>query len=118
MVEFTAATGLKSTKPLMARLEAEGKARGGIQHWGMFNDLNESDVRRAYRDLDRWLAVRWLITQNGTIRTFDNDFTKRCGLSGPPIRDISFLTPLLLSDPVPKRTDISFLTPLLLSGGD
>jgi hypothetical protein len=122
MVEFTAATLLTSTKPLMARLEAEGKARGGIQHWGMFNDLNGADVRQAYRDLDKWLAVRWLITQNGTIRTFDNDFTDRCGLSKSPTpkrTDISYLAALLLGDPYPpalKVTDISFLAPLLLSG--
>jgi hypothetical protein len=30
--------------------------------------------------------------------------------------DISFLTPLLLSEPPLKTADISFLTPLLLSG--
>ena len=37
----------------------------------------------------------------------------------PPTIDISFLAPLLLSDPevsAAKETDISFLIPLLLSG--
>ena len=81
MVEFTAATGLNSTKPLMTRLEAEGKARGGIQHWGMFNDLNASDVAKAYPRLDTWRKIRRELTNGGTLRTFDNDFTDRCGLS-------------------------------------
>jgi hypothetical protein len=72
---------MNATRILLARLEAAGRQHGGIQHWGMFDDLTEADVRRAYPDLDKWLAVRSLLTNNGTIHTFDNGFSERCGLS-------------------------------------
>ncbi len=72
------------TRTLMARIEAKGREFGGIQHWGMNGLLNASDVRRAYPSLNTWLQVRWALTKNGTVNTFDNDFTRRCGLSAPP----------------------------------
>ncbi|NHZ89539.1 FAD-binding protein, partial [Massilia sp. CCM 8733] len=84
MVEFTGAAALKSTKPLLTRLEAEGRAHGGIQHWGMFDDLQVGDVARAYPELDRWRQVRWELTNGGMLGTFDNAFTIRCGLSQAP----------------------------------
>jgi hypothetical protein len=83
-IEFAAAAGLNSTRPLLARLEAEAKARGGIQHWGMFNDLTAADVERAYPKLDTFRRIRREITNGGTNHTFDNDFTIRCGLARPP----------------------------------
>lgn len=79
-VEFTGATGLISTKPLLARLEAAGRRHGGIQHWGMCDDLRYEDVVRSYPRLDTWLRVRNQLTNNGALRTFDNDFMQRCGL--------------------------------------
>jgi hypothetical protein len=72
------------TPILMRRLEAEGRKFGGIQHWGMNDDLNASDVRRAYPRLNTWRRVRRALTDGGRITTFDNDFTERCGLSKPP----------------------------------
>jgi hypothetical protein len=51
----------------------------------MFDDLRGDDVRSSYPDLNKWLAVRWSLTRNGTIRTFDNAFSERCGLTNPPI---------------------------------
>jgi hypothetical protein len=80
-MEFAGLEQLSHTRILLARLEAAGRQYGGIQHWGMFDDLTEADVRRAYPDLDKWLAVRSLLTNNGTIRTFDNRFSERCGLA-------------------------------------
>ena len=58
---------------------------GGIQHWGMNEPDQPSDVARAYPRLDTWRRVRWELTKGGTIRTFDSDFTRRCGLSDPPL---------------------------------
>ena len=80
-MEFAALEQLSHTRILLARIEAAGRQHGGIQHWGMFDDLTEADVRRAYPDLDKWLTVRSLLTNNGTIRTFDNGFSERCGLA-------------------------------------
>jgi hypothetical protein len=84
MVEFAAVSTLTSTKRLLDQLEAAGRAHGGIQHWGMFYDLKAADVERAYPRLDTFREVRWELTNHGTLRTFDNDFTERCGLSHRP----------------------------------
>ena len=86
MVEFVGLRTLSSTKLLLSGLEALGREHGGIQHWGMFDDLTRSDVERAYPRLSTWRRVRRELTNGGTVRTFDNDFTIRCGLSDPPIR--------------------------------
>jgi hypothetical protein len=83
-VEFAAATKLLFTQPLLDLLEAAARRHGGIQHWGMFNDLNAADVERAYPKLDAFRRVRWALTNGGTNHTFDNDFTIRCGLTKPP----------------------------------
>src|SRR5262249_40314872 len=108
-VEFAAAwhdpgsnMGWADTPPLLARIEAKGREFGGIQHWGLNEGLNASDVARAYPRLDTWRRVRWELTKGGTLTTFDNDFTHRCGLSARKM-DVSYLVPLLLSDP-PKTT--------------
>ena len=73
------------TPVLLARIEAAGRKFGGIQHWGMNDALNAGDVARAYPRLDTWRRVRWELTRGGTITTFDSDFTRRCGLSAPPL---------------------------------
>ena len=83
MIEVAALQELSHTRPLLARLEALGRLHGGVQHWGMFDDLTEADVRRGYPDLDTWLAVRAQLTGHGTLRTFDNGFSERCGLARP-----------------------------------
>jgi hypothetical protein len=83
-IEFAAAAGLNSTPELLRRLEVEARAHGGIQHWGMFNDLTVADVERAYPKIDTFRRIRWEITNGGTNHTFDNDFTIRCGLASPP----------------------------------
>jgi hypothetical protein len=78
-VEWTA------TPTLIGLIEAEGRKFGGIQHWGMNESINANDVERAYPRLDTWRRVRWELTRGGTITTFDSDFTRRCGLSDPPV---------------------------------
>jgi FAD binding domain len=93
MVEIAALQEISHTRKLLARLEALGRQHGGIQHWGMFDDLRYEDVARAYPQLDTWLRVRRQLTNNGTVRTFDAPFVERCGLnnSGSPA--------ILLRDP-------------------
>jgi hypothetical protein len=88
---------LSHTRILLARIEAAGRQYGGIQHWGMFDDLTEADVRRAYPDLDKWLTVRSLLTNNGTIRTFDNGFSERCGLATATLAPVG---PVRLGNPI------------------
>ena len=95
-VEFAAAwrdteanMGWGDTPPLLTRIEAEGRRWGGIQHWGLSNELNSDDVARAYPRLDTWRRLRWELTDGGTITTFDSHFTHRCGLSDPPSRPIA-----------------------------
>jgi hypothetical protein len=74
------------TPILLARIEGKAREHGAIQHWGLNNTLNGLDVARAYPRLDTWRRVRWELTRGGTLTTFDSDFTRRCGLSDPPLR--------------------------------
>lgn len=83
MVEVVGLRTLSSTRLLLDRLEALGRDFGGIQHWGMFDDLRASDVAGAYPRLNTWRRIRSELTNGGTVRTFDNEFTTRCGLSDP-----------------------------------
>ncbi len=88
MVEAVGLRGLRSTSVLLSRLEAAGRRHCGIQHWGMFSDLDDRDVTRVYPKIDRWREIRRQITNNGTLHTFDNAFTERCGLSRMPEGDV------------------------------
>jgi hypothetical protein len=76
--------GWADTPALLSLIEQAGRSRGGVQHWGMNAAINAQDVERKYRRLDTWRRVRWELTRGGTIKTFDSDFTRRCGLSVPP----------------------------------
>lgn len=80
MVEASALRNLSSTRPLLNRLEMLGRSFGGVPHWGQCNELAYEDVARGYPRLDTWLRVRNQLTNNGALRTFDNDFMQRCGL--------------------------------------
>jgi hypothetical protein len=100
MAELVGLRALTSTVPILDRLEDLGRKHGGIQHWGMFRNLTAADVQRAYPHLDNWRRIRWHLTNQGTIRTFDNDFSVRVGLSDAPRnRDMSYLDLLLLDVP-------------------
>jgi hypothetical protein len=92
-VEFAAAyrrpelpgIGWADTPALLGMIERAGRARGGVPHWGMNASADAGDVERGYRRLDTWRRVRWELTRGETLRTFDSDFTRRCGLSAPPV---------------------------------
>ncbi len=49
-------------------------------HWGQYSILDRRDPQQ-YPGFQRWRTVRNQLTAGGTIRTFDNDFTVRHGLS-------------------------------------
>jgi hypothetical protein len=76
--------GWSDTRGLLTRIEAKAREFNGIQHWGMNDGINDRDVAGAYPRLDTWRRIRWELTDGGTIKTFDNEFTRRCGLSNPP----------------------------------
>ena len=84
MVEIVGLRTLSSTRILFDGLEALGRKFGGTQHWGMFNDLRGVDVARGYPRLNTWRRVRWELTNDGTVHTFDSAFTQRAGLSDAP----------------------------------
>ncbi len=105
LIEIVGMRGFNSTPIILDRLEAIGRNHGAIQHWGMFRNLTRADVERAYPSLNDWRRIRSQITTGGTLRTFDNDFSVRVGLSDPPA-DLSYLTMLLLDPPVRKPRPI------------
>ena len=81
--------GWPDTDVLLGRIESEVRNFGGVQHWGLNNGMNATDVARAFPRLDTWRRVRWELTKSGTISTFDSPFTRRCGLSDPPLAPIT-----------------------------
>ena len=95
MIEFVGLRSMKGTVPLLDALERLGTEHGAIQHWGMHTraNLSAADLQRAYPRLDTWRRVRREITNGGTIRTFENDFTSRLQLDRPPAG-----TPLVRQD--------------------
>jgi hypothetical protein len=84
MVETVGLRALDSTQPLLDKLEALGVSFGGIQHWGMFNDLQAAKIDAAYPRLDTWLQVRQELTSGGKLNTFNNPFSVRSGLTAVP----------------------------------
>jgi hypothetical protein len=77
MIELVGLRSMRGINEILNGLELLGKSHGAIQHWGMHSkdNLLPSDLQRAYPRLDTWRRVRREITNNGTIQTFENDFT-------------------------------------------
>lgn len=125
-IEVSTAKVLPDNMTWMAYVQREALYRGGRPHWGQYNKLTEQQVLSLYHErLIHWCESLLRVSGKSTI--FSNNFTRQRGLEPSNIvleavhksTDISFLVPLLLSDPdlpAHQRTDISFLAPLLLSG--
>jgi hypothetical protein len=75
-IEISPLTDADSTVELLKRFEDAIIPYGGRAHWGQIHQRCYTDT---YRNFARWLAIRAVITNNGTIHTFDNDFSLRCG---------------------------------------
>jgi|GEM_PF-1613419 hypothetical protein len=73
------------TAELIPLIEAKAREFGGGLHWGMNDAVNAIDTVRTYPRLDTWRRIRSQLTRSGTIRTFDNALTRRCGLSDHPL---------------------------------
>jgi len=123
-IEVATIKSLYGNADWMKFVESLAIAFGGRPHWGQYNKLTEQQVLSLYHEhLINWRKSLFRVSMKSTI--FSNNFTRQRGLEpiniGEVTADISFLTPLLLSDPdlpVIKRTDVSFLAPLLLSDPD
>ena len=75
-------------------------AAGGILHLGLQNNvMTAADMQNAYgpANIEAFRRARGILSQNGTLTTFDNAFTDRLGLSALKRIELSFLAPLLLS---------------------
>jgi hypothetical protein len=77
------------TPGLIDQIEAKVREFGGVQHWGLNGRVSDVDVIGFYPRLDSWRRIRWQLTRGGTVRTFDNDFARRCALTDAPLPALS-----------------------------
>jgi len=85
-IEVTLIQGLQGNIDLLQSLERFTLDNGGRLHWGQLNsEMNAGDVHRLYPKIKSWKFVRAKLTHNFTVKTFDNTFTGRSGLNGPPL---------------------------------
>jgi hypothetical protein len=81
-IEVSLIRGVLYNDKVMRAIETYTLDNGGRLHWGQRNDLltamqlNET----MYPRLTSWRNVRSALTRQGTLHTFDNSFTARCGL--------------------------------------
>ena len=79
-IEVSVLKGVNGAKELLYRLERAAVANGGAVHWGQQNDLSRDEVERMYPHIDRWRAQLSILTNGGTVATFDNEFARARGL--------------------------------------
>jgi hypothetical protein len=125
-IEISALAGLANELEVLNAFESEAAERGAKVHWGQVNSRSRADVEAAFPGrIDRWRATLARLSVNGSLATFDNDFSQSHGLEvfggGVRQQDLSYLVPLLLADDLsgggPQgQPDLSFLVPLLLGG--
>jgi hypothetical protein len=85
MVEVVGLRQMTSTDVIQTAMEALAERHDGVGHWGMAKSLlAKPHVARAYPNLDTWRRVRFELTAQGTIHTFDNDFARTAGLTDAP----------------------------------
>jgi hypothetical protein len=77
-IEFDLLKYADSTWDLLNKIAMTTVAFGGRLHWG----LNATQFcSSAYPNQQKWKLVWTALTNNGTVLTFNNDFSKRCGLT-------------------------------------
>ncbi len=81
MIELIMLTRTEGGFELLADYERELYALGGRPHWGQFNVLTPSAVRKLYRRLDRWLEVHADLNDTGV---FDGQLSRRVGWAADP----------------------------------
>jgi hypothetical protein len=99
--EYMGLSGTRGIDEFVDDLQRLALTSGGVLHLGLQNNvMTATDVRNAFGpdNIDAFRRARGVLSQNGTLTTFDNTFTDRLGLSAlRRSADISFLPPLLLS---------------------
>jgi L-gulono-1,4-lactone dehydrogenase len=81
MIEFPTAGKTIGGMELLGRIETALYAYGGIPHWGQVNHVGgtgRSSLGRLYPRFHEWVKVLRALSPEGR---FDNDFTRRCGIS-------------------------------------
>ena len=83
MIEFPTLSGIIGGVELLDRIEFAmyQSDTGAIPHWGQVNHLGGtglSSIGKLYPKFTDWLKVYQMLSPNGM---FENDFTKRCGIS-------------------------------------
>jgi hypothetical protein len=83
-VEAVGLNTMRGTQPIFDAIEMFGVKHGATPHWGMFNSFSSDRVNAAFPRLDAWRRIRFQLTANGALHTFDNQFTHDSGLENPP----------------------------------
>jgi hypothetical protein len=81
IIEIACFKDLVGNLEVLHRMEEAMYRHNGIQHWGQYHRLSNSDgyVSKHYPKLKDWRRVQQEISMGS--RTFENSFTWRCGLS-------------------------------------
>ena len=81
MIEFPTISGTIGGIELLGRIEQAMYAYRGVPHWGQVNHLGgmgKAGLSRLYARWPHWLAEYRRVCQLGT---FENAFTRRCGIA-------------------------------------
>jgi len=83
-VEYLGLAGSRAIDEFADELQKLALASGGILHLGLQNNvMTATDMQNAYgaANIEAFRRARGLLSQHGTLATFDNTFTDRLGLS-------------------------------------
>jgi hypothetical protein len=86
-VEYLGLAGSRAIDEFADDLQKLALASGGLLHFGLQNNvLTAADMRNAYgpASIEAFRRARSLLSQRGTLTTFDNAFTDRLELSAIP----------------------------------
>ncbi len=84
MIEFPTISGAIGSIELLARIESAMYAYGGKPHWGQVNHVGgtgHSSLPALYERWPDWLSI---YRQFCRVGTFENEFTRRCGITARP----------------------------------
>jgi hypothetical protein len=108
-IEISALAHLNGEEVVLSAFENETANHVGDDgrlptvHWGQLNARTAAEVELAFPKINRWRSDLARLSKNGKAGTFDNDFCQSHGLEVLGAKpsaggDLSYLTPLLLSD--------------------
>jgi FAD/FMN-containing dehydrogenase len=83
-VEYMGIAGTKSIDEFVDDLQKLAIAAGGVLHLGLQNNkMTAADLLKAFgrTNVEQFRRARGLLSQDGALKSFDNSFTDRLGLS-------------------------------------